>query len=398
MRSWPVVIVGGGPVGLFLGCRLSQLGIPFALFDDGASADRASRAIGLLPPGLRGMAALSLLEPIRRRGVVIRGAQAWTGRRRLGRLSISSAPGPIPFAVSLPQPETERLLATELQRRIDERADGSMFFPRHRVVDMTLDASHATLTVRFPGDHHERVRARWLVGGDGRESAVRRRMSVLEVGTTRPESYLMGDFADDTCFGTDAAFLLTDEGLVESFPLPAGKRRWVVEAPSSRRVARAGEIARLVYRRTGRSVRDETATWTSAFGVEQRMALQLRRGPAIVVGDAAHVVSPFGAQGMNLGWLGAWRLASALAAIVSRDEPARERLREYAQQQRRDARRAMWRGALNGLVGRRKRFPALRNVSVEAALRWVPEPWLARLFTMAPLFGPAAQPVAAPGW
>lgn len=380
MKIWDIVVVGGGPVGLLLGCRLSQLGLSFVVLEGELERGQCSRAIGIHPPGLVRLEALGLLPAFLAEGVRIERAQAWSSRGLLGRLDLTERPGALAYSLSIPQPVTERLL----EERLNRRAPGA-FRPGHAVSSIRSRRDHVELTVRRPDDRTQSLGARWVVGCDGRRSVVRQAMALEMRGSSRPESYLMADVADDTAFGTEAAIFLADEGLVESFPLPGGMRRWVAQAPGRRRAASVDELARLIAQGTGHRIRAETAVMSSAFGIEQRIAPRFFLGRGVLAGDAAHVVSPIGAQGMNLGWIGAWRLAGALERILRADERPAEALGAYERAQRQQARRTMQRAALNGLIGRRKRFPRLRNAMVRRALEALPGATLASLFTMAPL-------------
>ncbi len=374
-----VTVVGGGPVGLLLGCRLAQLGIPFVIFEKHLGPSVGSRAIGIHPPSLERLSALGLAPRFLEEGVKVSRAHARSSRGLLGSVDLSRRPGPFRFALSLPQPTTERIL----EEALTARAPGAL---RRGCALLSLEpkADRVALTVRArDGTVHAHC-TRWLVACDGHDSLVRRTLGIAMPGTARPESYLMGDFSDDTPFGDDAVIYLADGGLVESFPLPQRIRRWVVEAPGPRREARGDEIAALVCARTGVTLRADSARMTSAFGVEQRLAAQLFRGRVVLAGDAAHVVSPFGAQGMNLGWQGAWHVAAALEATTRGADPL-PALARYQREQRAAARRAMRRASLNGFVGRRRRAARLRNGVVRTLLYVLPDTLLACLFTMAPL-------------
>ncbi len=192
--------------------------------------------------------------------------------------------------------------------------------------------------------------------------------------------------------GPTAGIFLAEDGLVESFPLPHGVRRWVVQRSSSDvdnshaddseaddTAPSADSLATLVEARTGVTPDVSTNTMLSAFGVEHYLADAFVSGRIILLGDAAHVISPIGGQGMNLGWLGAWDLVTSL---VQHQDEYQQGLTSYAQRQRSRARIAARRAEFNMRVSQSSRWNALRNSVVRGAL-YSPIKYLAaRQFTM----------------
>jgi 2-polyprenyl-6-methoxyphenol hydroxylase-like FAD-dependent oxidoreductase len=188
----------------------------------------------------------------------------------------------------------------------------------------------------------------------------------------------MGDFPDDTADGDCAVLYLEPGGVVESFPLPGGVRRWVARTPELANDATAEDLARLVRERTGDRLDVAGNTMLSAFAVHRGIAERLGRGRLLLAGDAAHEVSPIGGQGMNLGWLDAAALAPLiLAALRGGDggsraagiEPAA--FARYERERLRAARRAVLLSEANMALGRPSRgVPlALRNTAIRALVR-----------------------------
>ena len=158
-------------------------------------------------------------------------------------------------------------------------------------------------------------------------------------GNAYPDTYLMGDFADSTELGADAGIYLTDVGLVESFPLPGGKRRWVAKTDTYLPAPTPEMLARLVLERLEHRLPTHTNTMLSAFGVQSYLAKTFVSGRILLAGDAAHVLSPIGGQGMNLGWLDAAAAAAALDEILNKQAEPDEVLRSFDAQRRRAAKK-----------------------------------------------------------
>lgn len=359
-----VLVVGGGPVGLFLGCRLAQLGFSVKVLELRTEPKAHSRAIGIHPPALERLADLELADAFVREGVRIARGHAYAGMRRLGTLSFADLPGPYPFVLTLPQPRTEALLVKRLQELLPDALCQGV-----EVVGLEVGTDDVSVTLCSG----EKLTARFLVAADGKTSSIRGALHIPFLGRSYPDHYLMGDFRDDTDFGADAALYFTRVGLVESFPLPGGLRRWVVKTPERVLEPVPELLAQLVRERLGVKLPVETNTMLSAFGVQRFLAKRFVAGRVALVGDAAHVVSPIGGQGMNLGWLGAWRLAESLA--TSGD------LSGYAAH-RRSVRRAVRRAGFNTVMGRATPVAAARDAAVWSILHTPLRNPFARMFTM----------------
>uniref|UniRef100_UPI000C7F836B FAD-dependent oxidoreductase n=1 Tax=Zhihengliuella halotolerans TaxID=370736 RepID=UPI000C7F836B len=275
-------------------------------------------------------------------GVRIPGGQARCRGRLLAELSFAPVPGPYPFVLSLPQAETEGTLERHLERAGVE--------PRRGVEVTGLRRVAKGVVLQTNGGE---IEARFVVAADGARSAVRGAAGIAAPVRTYPDAYVMGDFAETSGGEADARAVLYLEpaGVVESFPLPGARRRWVV-----RTGRRAGEpeleaLVEAVRRRTGVVLDPGSNSMLSAFGVRRRIAEQFSAGRVALVGDAAHEISPIGGQGMNLGWLDAVALAPHLLSGLSGEEVG-PRLESWAAQRRAAARAAAQRAHLNMALGR----------------------------------------------
>src|SRR5690606_27088671 len=148
--------------------------------------------------------------------------------------------------LSLPQHETERILC----QRLGRSRQGELR-RRARVVAVRREVGTDGSGMALLLENGEALSCRFVIGCDGRLSRVRQSLEVPVVGGALNHHYLMADLAEDGALGADAAISLGDEGVVESFPLPGGRRRWVArfkERPSGRSSA---DLANVVARRTG---------------------------------------------------------------------------------------------------------------------------------------------------
>jgi 2-polyprenyl-6-methoxyphenol hydroxylase-like FAD-dependent oxidoreductase len=373
--STEVLIVGAGPVGLFLACRLAQLNIDFLIVDKRLETVKHSRSIGIHPPSLERLAELGLAEAFVAKGVKIAGGQAFANTRPLGRLSFEHCPEPFNFILTLPQFETEAILEDAL---LQLRPKALL-----RGLELTYIKQEPSLQARFrTAEGTKAINANYLIACDGKDSKVRELAGIPVHGEAYPDAYLMGDFADTTELGSDAGIYLTDAGLVESFPLPEGVRRWVAKTDSYIQNPNLEVLASIIDTRLGHKLTLETNTMLSSFGVQHFLASQFVKGRILLAGDAAHVLSPIGGQGMNLGWLDAWEAANTLEAIVKKDKSPHASLQDYALKRKKVARTAIARAAFNMQLGRKTPFAPLKYAFVKLMLNSPLERLFARIFTM----------------
>jgi 2-polyprenyl-6-methoxyphenol hydroxylase-like FAD-dependent oxidoreductase len=197
------------------------------------------------------------------------------------------------------------------------------------------------------------VRARFVIGADGSRSTVRDLLGIATTGRAYPDRYAMGDFADveDPAARTDALVDVGPAGVVESFPLPGDRRRYVVLLASSDDPSpSAADLAAIVAARTGVRPDPTSCSMRSGFGVRRREAERVGVGRVVLAGDAAHEISPIGGQGMNLGWLDAAELAPLLAEAVASGSAGP--WPEYARRRQAVARRAARQAEVNMALGR----------------------------------------------
>jgi 2-polyprenyl-6-methoxyphenol hydroxylase-like FAD-dependent oxidoreductase len=381
-----VVIVGGGPVGLFMAALLLQSGVGVRVLEQREAPDPHSRAIGIHPPALNVLQRIGVAEELVSEGIPIRRGIAVGGGRQLAEMAFDGVSDSFPFVLALPQCRTE----AALERRVRELDPGALL-RGVRVTGLHDEGGRVTVTgtsltgpVRYP--------AALVIAADGVRSVVRTLQGTPLKTKDYPDSYLMGDFADGTCLGPDAALFLAAAGIVESFPLPGALRRWVVRldktdtaritAPRSRPDARW--LAERVRERTGIRIDAGSNSMLSSFGVRSRLARRMVAGRTVLVGDAAHEISPIGGQGMNLGWLDAVALAPLAVAAVQGAEVGVQ-LHRFECNRRRAAVRATRQAEINMALGRPLCGALLRirnNAIAAAAAVPAVNSFVARRFTM----------------
>lgn len=377
-----VAIAGAGPVGLYLAALLLQEGLRVRVYERRHKRERHSRAIGIHPPALHALARVGAARDMVRDGVEIRSGRAMSRGREVGTMDFGRVSEQFPFILSLPQFRTEEILEEQVLAH-DPRA-----LVRGVAVTgiMGDDGGLVTFATRAIGGGASQAvhTAGVLVAADGARSGLREHFGPHVARKHYPDHYLMGDFAGGQLDPETAVLFLEPDGIVESLPLPGNIRRWVVRLADPAPHAGAEALARLVHQRTGISPDPATSTMLSAFSVRSAIARNTVRGRTMMLGDAAHEISPIGGQGMNLGWLDAAALAPLIPRLLAGPHPARE-LREYQVTRFRAARQARRQAEINMMLGRPLPLPllAFRSAAIGAAAA-VPavNKWVARRFTM----------------
>lgn len=371
-----VAIVGGGPVGLYLAFRLLDEGITCMVLEKKESVDRHSKSLGIHPVSLSLFDSCGLTESFLREGLKIRTGIAYWNRKEIGRISFDSLPGNHPYILALPQWRTETILADKVRAlNIQSLVRGAS------VKEIDQDANAVHLRYDQNGESYG-ITARYAVGCDGKSGFMRDALNIPFEGTSYPDTYLMGDFSDNTAFGNDAAVYLHKYGLVECFPLPGGQRRWVVKTDSFIEHPCRGRLEDLIKKRLDISLQECENTMTSSFGVQHFMAGRFHENRCLIAGDAAHVVSPIGGQGMNLGWLDAEACFLTIRRALGNQDDIENLFRSYTARQQKIAKQVARRAELNMHLGRKEASNGFYRFMVTAMLTPPFSGMFAKVFTM----------------
>ena len=393
-----VLVVGAGAAGLALAARLLESGLDVVVWERRRSPAGHSRAIGIHAPALEALPQ-GVSEQIVAEAVLVRRGVARTRAGVLGVVPFDRVSTRYPFVATLPQARTEAILTAGVAA-----LSPSCVLRGVTLTGLSQRADAVTVVGTLgarDGDGDEVCRvveetARFVVVADGARSRGRDLLGVAAPVREHPDTYVMGDVPDGTGAGDAAVIHLARDGVVESFPLPGGLRRWVVHTPALVAEPSAGLLAALVRERTAIRIDADGASMVSAFAVRRRLAESSVRGRAVLLGDAAHEISPIGGQGMNLGWLDGAGLAPILTAGVTKgasggtgdtdgtDGAWVGPLAAWDVSRRRRARWAARQGELNMALGRPVVGAAavLRDTALAAVLRSPARHPLAAVYAM----------------
>ena len=330
-----VLVVGAGPVGLFTACELLRRGLRVRLVDREPEPMRVPRALALWPRALDILADLGVAEGLERASIPITGAEYYSGGSPLAVFRVPQRLQPR----HLPQYETERLL-TERLHELGGKVERGVRLLELEGLDTTADRLTAVLehTGAGPGDASvngsgsgsggtvERAEAAFVIGADGASSTVRGLLEVGFHGSTYELAFALVDArvaepVPNTLPRGRLLYYQAPTGTLMIAPLPDDVFRILAVLPKQDQQIDVAFMQRVLDERGPGGVTITEPLWQTVYRVHARQASAYQRGRAFLVGDAAHVHSPAGGQGMNNGIQDGFNLAWKLAAVLGGEAP-----------------------------------------------------------------------------
>jgi 2-polyprenyl-6-methoxyphenol hydroxylase-like FAD-dependent oxidoreductase len=362
----PVLVVGAGPVGLTMAAELARYRIPVRIIDKAPARSDTSKALAVWSRTLELLDRAGCAETFVATGLETEAVDIISGKEVIARVTFDGIQSPFSSLLMLPQAETERLLEQHLAAfgvTVERNVELTGFIDRGD--DVTAD-------VRRSDGASERIEADWLIGCDGAHSVVRHELGFDFVGETLAANFILADVhvAGLEVAETDLALFWHREGLLVFFPIAKGHYRVMSDVGAAPHPHPTLEdVQAIVDRRGPGSVKLHDPTWLAGFGVNERTVERYRAGRVFLAGDAAHIHSPAGGQGMNTGMQDAFNLAWKLA-LVSQDSADESLLDSYssersgvAEQVLRDSGRLVRVGVAQGAIAQ-----SLRNFVVHRIL------------------------------
>ena len=319
-----VLVVGAGPTGLMLANQLARRGVRPMIIDRHTGPSVETRALGVQARTLEIYAHLGIVGEALELGKRATGAQMWARGRPVARVplgDIGRGVSPYPFLLILGQDDNERLLGDALrQRGLGVRWNAEL-------VALAQHADCVIATVRHANGTTEDVTAAWVAGCDGARSAVRDLNGIAFQGAPYEHVFFVADTVVTGPMAPDMLNVyLWPDGFHLFFPM-RGADHWrivgIVPPPLRGRDDLAlDHVAPSIRQEAGSGVSLRSCSWFSTYRIHHRKAARFRDRRCFLLGDAAHIHSPVGAQGMNTGLQDAYNLAWKLALVVSGDAGA----------------------------------------------------------------------------
>jgi 2-polyprenyl-6-methoxyphenol hydroxylase-like FAD-dependent oxidoreductase len=295
-----VLIVGAGPVGLFVGAELAKYGIAADIIDKNTGGNSHSKALSVSAASLKAFHGIGLQREFAGRGKPIREIEVYFNGARCARIDKRKLGGLYDYYLSVPQPETESLLRLAL-----ERADGKVDYG-HELTRLEQDADGVDVLIRAAGGRAQPRRYEMVIGCDGAQSSVRQLLGMPFEGYDYDVHFIMGDVYFNGGAGSDAtSYHVYDDGFMIFLPMENGLTRLVVSKPGplppGRPAPDLAELQEFLTKYYPRPLRISEVVWGSSARFFNRLAGSNHVGRVFLAGDAFHLFSPIGGQGMNTG-------------------------------------------------------------------------------------------------
>ncbi|RWQ59941.1 MAG: FAD-dependent monooxygenase [Mesorhizobium sp.] len=312
-----VLIVGAGPTGMALSIVLHQAGVDHVLIDRLAQGLQTSRAGVIHAQTLETLEPLGVAQRLTELALKLQNFTIRDRNRALLKLDFSKLPSRHPYLMMLPQNLTEQVFAERIA------ALGGVIHRSVEAKEVVQDADGARVTVIENG-RERLISARYVVGADGMHSQVRRSTGIEFDGAAYDASFVLADVRLDWPVGpTEVSLFFAPAGLVVVAPLPDGSYRVVATMDDAPENPAVTDIQALLDSRgpTKKRTRVLDLAWSSRFRVHHRLVRSYRKDRLFLIGDAAHVHSPAGGQGMNTGIIDAVVLGQLLGDVVNGVRP-----------------------------------------------------------------------------
>src|SRR5579862_4507889 len=306
-----IVIIGAGPVGLFLANECARRGLRYRLIEERPTQSEYSKALAIFPRTMEIFDMAGVVGPFLEAANRVTSVAMISHGHTLAHMKFEPHESPYSFVAMVPQNVTEELLAAELKRR-----GGTIEYETTFVSAKRLD-DHVKVTL----DHNGkliRLNASFVVGCDGAHSTVRHSLNIPFEGGEYEAKFLLVDAETNQVLPADELQLCHNEsGPLAIFPMSANRRRIIATIDEPEGDVPSLDLVRKVSaQRAPKGFEVLALNWSSYFRIHHRHVARLRDGRMFIAGDAAHIHSPFGGQGMNTGLQDIWNLVWKLDLAV----------------------------------------------------------------------------------
>jgi 2-polyprenyl-6-methoxyphenol hydroxylase-like FAD-dependent oxidoreductase len=317
-----VLVVGAGPVGLAMAAELARYGVAVRIVEQAGQRTDKSKALVVWSRTLELLDRAGCADALIAAGMKVTGANIVAGAEQIAHLDFDHVASPHPYALMLPQSETERVLEEHLNS-LGVRVERNV-----KLLEHMPGADEVTAKLRLADGSEETLETAWLAACDGAHSTVRHQLGIGFEGKTLPSDWVLADVHLQGVPTPDEVYLeWHEEGLIAIFPITRDRFRFIADVGAGnahRPDPTLDEMQAILDKRGLGRIRASNPIWLAAFHINERKVKDYRVGRVFLVGDAAHVHSPAGGQGMNTGIQDACNLAWKLAQVchgVARPEP-----------------------------------------------------------------------------
>jgi 2-polyprenyl-6-methoxyphenol hydroxylase-like FAD-dependent oxidoreductase len=320
-----VLIVGAGPVGLAMAADLARYGVSVRIVEKSAQRTDKSKALVLWSRSLELLDRMGCTGPFLSEGRKVTTVSVVAGSEQIAKVRVDGAATPHPYALMIPQSDTERLLEDYLN------TCGVTVERNVELTSFVTSADGVVSRLRDPDGQEEAFESGWLLGCDGAHSTVRHQLGMEFAGKTMLSNWMIADLHLSGVENPEEISLSWHSaGILAVFPIAPPRYRVIADVGDTREgVARQDptleEVQAILDERGPGGITASAPIWLTGFRINERKVADYRSGRVFLAGDAAHIHSPAGGQGMNTGIQDACNLAWKLA-LVSRGTCAGEPL------------------------------------------------------------------------
>lgn len=333
MTKTEVLIAGAGPTGLMVACQLAIRNISFRIIDKTQDHTTQSRALVIHARSLEIFQQMGISEEALQQGKIAKAVNLIVnGKRKLrfGLRDVGNNLTDFPFLLILEQSKTETILNSFLNRF------GRQVERNTELLQFTQNQNGLTSIIQKKNGEQETVETNWLVGADGAHSIVREHLAIPFLGKTYQQSLFVLDCEVNLNFPPDEMYLsFSDKTFAGFFPMTNGRCRIIGLVPEEFRNKEEitfEDVNKNFAAKTHLNITLQNPLWISKYHSHHRVVSAFRKGNCFLTGDAAHIHSPVGAQGMNTGLQDAYNLAWKLALVIQ--EKAKENLLDTYEDER----------------------------------------------------------------
>lgn len=322
MRNLSVLIVGAGPTGLMMACELARHGVSFRIIDKKPGPTQGSNATWIQTRTLEIFNSIGIIDQFIKTGHQCKAINFYEKGVQLSTILLNQIDSMYPFILMVPQNETERLLIKKLNEYniVVERSS--------ELIDIKQSSKDVLSSIRKSNGDIEIVRSSWLIACDGANSTVRSISQINFSGEELTEQFMVADAQMDSHFPTNEINVFFDKGSI--FPeratlfsaFPYGKKQYRLSAnlylSHPRQSYTEHEVKEVVNERTYENYTVNSVSWVSPFWIHGKIVNRMRDNLIFLAGDAAHIHSPAGGQGMNTGIQDAYNLAWKLSLVIKK--------------------------------------------------------------------------------
>lgn len=320
-----VLIVGAGPTGLMLAHQLARRGVRFAIIDRHTEPAQQSRAMAVQARTLEIYSKMGVIEQALALGTKATAANIWANGRWTARIPVGDIGrdmSPFPFILMLGQDDNERIMGERLSDYTVAVAWNT------ELMSLEQQPDHVVAVLKEPAGAMRTIRASWVAGCDGSRSPVREMSGIGFPGAPYEHTFFVADTeATGPMKPGELNVYLWEDGFHLFFPM-RGRDRWRVIGILPKPLRHKDgltfeEVVAAIRKEAGVALRFHECSWFSTYRIHHRAAERFRDRRCFLLGDAAHIHSPAGAQGMNTGLQDAYNLGWKLALVVQgRADPA----------------------------------------------------------------------------